>query len=404
MDGDKGKVIIKKQICRNFLYILGVVEIFLTTQRCSPERDEYSFPPMLYDEQDYLREIESADNLITLNETRSKYAVALKKSESVTRALYEKWDLLSKEADKKGKKIGKLCDEAELIAFDFEKIGKNRFRLYFLFRDLQEFYSNYNIYLGGYLEESSLLPADCRKKGYMRWHLKPLPPTRFWKPGEYIVITSEITAPDLPFDLRINFDSSRGRHGIQLSLGTMRKIDQMDLNRESIFSEDDPFQLWQWLQISHARSAEIGDQVLNRFDEVTAALAPGTVAAENIEYYGARISRISSSRCNVRFLFRSLGPIESDYRILLYGSISPEDREYLSEARKKAGKKSEKWSFSIFPATSSWKPGKFIVISYSFEAKPISYDFFAMIYDREKKKAGPRFPVGFLDAPGSLSE
>lgn len=391
---------IKKQIFRIFIYLIGVVGLLLATQRCSPERDEYSFPPMIYDEQAYLREIEAADDLITLNVTRSNYAVALKKSEAVTRALNEKWALLAEEADAKGNIIGKLCDEAELIAFDFEKIGPDRYRLYFLFRVLREFRSNYGIYIAGRLADPSLFPEAYREKGYMRWHFKPLPPTEFWQPGEYVVISSDIIAPDLPFNLRMNFDSPQGRHGNQIPLGIMRKLGQLALDHEAFLLEEDPFQFWEWLQTSHARSGPGGDLVLRRFREVTGALARGAVVEEGIEYYGARISRLGPSRCHLRLLFRCVRPLDHDYRILLYGSVSPENREFLSDSRKKAGKKSEKWSFQIFPPTSTWKPGDFIIISHNFEVKPISYDFFAFIYNRGDGKTGLRFEVGILDSPG----
>ena len=70
-----GKVMKRKRVCIISIYLIGVIGLLLSTQRCSPEQDEYSFPPMIYDEQAYLREIEAADDLITLNVTRSNYEI-----------------------------------------------------------------------------------------------------------------------------------------------------------------------------------------------------------------------------------------------------------------------------------------------------------------------------------------
>ncbi len=383
---------------RLFIYSIGITMIISLSWACSPDRDEYSFPPMIYDEQAYLREIAAADDLITLNTTRSNYAVALKKSKKVEKALEEKWQLLVDKLESRGEKLGKLCDEVELAAFDYEKIGKDRYRLYFLFRVIEKLNLKCGITIGGRLPDSDLLPEPDRKKGYMKWHFNPLPPTKFWQPGEYIVIRYDITAPDLPLEMRMTLSTSEGSHGETVSLGVLGQINQLNLDREEITAENDPFQLWDWLQYCHARSGPAADMVRRRYREVTGALSPKDKVQDGIEYYGARISRISPSRFRLQLLSRATEDIDRDYRIIIYGLVSPEDRKYLSESQRNAGKKAEKWSLKIFPRTSSWKKGVFDVITIDLDAAPISYELFAFLYDPAEKKSGPRFDLGTLAA------
>jgi hypothetical protein len=380
------------------IYSIGIIAIASLTWGCSPERDEYSFPPMIYDEQAYLKEISAADDLITLNVTRSNYAVALKKSAAVTTALQEKWDLLAARVDAEGRKIGRLCDEAELIEFDLESIGLDRYRLYFLFRVIEQFTVKCGITIGGRLPDPELLPEPDRDKGYMKWHFKPLPPTKFWQPSEYLVVSRDITAPGLPLELQMTLSSSEGSHGETVSLGVMGQIDELEISREEIIAEEDPFQLWDWLQYCHARSGPLGEMVREQYRKVTGSLSPKGIVQDGIEYYKARVLRISPFRCRLQILFRTTGPIDRDYRIPIYGLVSPEDRKYLSEPRRTAGKNEEKWSLKIFPRTSSWKEGVFDVITIDLDVAPISYELFAFLYDLVAKKAGPRFDLGRLKA------
>lgn len=366
---------------------------------CSPDRDEYSFPPMIYDEQAYLQEIAESNDLITLNTTRSNYAVALKKSENVDKALQEKWRLLTGELEIRGEKIGKLCDEVELISFDFEKIGPERFRLYFVFLVLKELKSKYAISIVGRLADPDLLPEPNRDKGFINWYFNPLPPTRFWEEGEYLVIEQDITTPDLPLELQISLFSAQGNYGKTISLGVMGQIDRLPIDRKKVLEENDPFQLWEWLQYCHARSGYRSDLVRERYREVTARLLSKVVVQKGIEYYGASISRTTPARCRLRLLFRVTEPIDRDYWSIIYGLVSPENRKYLSEPLRKAGKKAEKWYLPVYPPTSNWEEGKFIVVIYDLEVAPISYNFFAFFYDRQKKKAGPKFELGILKAP-----
>ena len=374
--------------------------ILLGGGACSQEGDEYSFPPMIYDEDAYLREIAAAEDLISLNETRANYAVALKRSKTVEEALDKKWELLAGNMEGKGDIIGELSAELELWAFDFEKIGKDRYRLYLLFRVTGELKENYGINLEGRLADPSRLSDPYREKGYRWWHFNPLPPTKFWEEGEWIVVREEITAPDLPYELRLNFDSPEGRHGKQIPIGVMRKIEKMPIEEKEILAEDDLFQLREWLSYCHGRSGRKGDLVRERYQEVISNLSPETLLQDGVEYLGAKLERTGPKLGRLRLLFRTTKPIDRDYWFILYGVVADEDKGYLSEPRREAGKKSEEWYFPVYPAPTTWKAGVPVEVIHDLKVAPISYDIFGLLYDREEKKAGPRFEVGILDAPG----
>ena len=390
---------LKKKIFIKMVCSSGAAGILLGIFACSPERDEYSFPPMIYNEQAYLREIEAAQDLITLNETRANYAVALKKSTAVEEALNQKWELLTGKIEKEGSIIGKLSNELALWAFDFERIGKERYRVYLLFRVAGKLEDNYGISIVGRLADPSLLPEPDREKGYQLWHIRPLPPTKFWKEGEFIVVREDIDASDLPYELRMNMDTREGLYGKQISLGTMRKIEEMPIGEEEILAENDPFQFTEWLSCCHARSGPKGELVRKRYQEVINGLSSKAVVEDGVEYLGVKLGRTGPKTGRLRLLFRALKPIDRDYWLGLYGVVAPEDIGYLSAARREAGKKSEIWFFPIYPATSGWAVGTPVEIIRDLDVAPISYDIFGYFYNREEKMPGPKFHLGKLEAP-----
>lgn len=380
----------------NFICLFGAIGMLLVLGACSPERDEHSFPPMIYDEQAFLREIEAADNLITLNETRSNYAIALKKSEAVTNALRKKWRRLAAKVEVKGEKIGKLCDEAELIEFDFERIGPDRYRLYYLFRVLKPFSTNCGIYLIGRLPppDRKLLPADARKNGYLRWHFNPLPPTSFWEKGQYLVVTHDITAPDLPLELATNFDTPQERHGIQLPVGIMAHLNDQPIDSKNVETIDDVFELYDLTRYCHGRSGAAGDLIKRHYHDLLSRLQPKASVSDSMDFYDWKFKNLGSGYGRIYLLFKVLKPLNSDYRLAVHGLVAPADMDKLSAARRKKGKKSEQWTFLPSPPPTSWQTGKFIVITKDIPVKPIEYDLFALFYDRREGAYGDKFTLG----------
>ncbi len=391
---------IKQRTLRKIICLGGIAALLFGAGGCSPEKDDYSFPPLIYDEAAYLGEIEAARDLISLNETRANYAVALKKSERVEEALEKKWGRLAAQLEGEGGVIGRLSEELELWGFDFDKIGKDRYRIYLLFRVTGRLAADYGITIEGRLPDPSLLPEPWQEKGYQWWHFNPLPPTRFWPEGGFIVVREDIEAPDLAYELRINMDSARGRYGNQLPLGRMRKIQELPVSEDEVRTEDDPFRLNELLSCCHARTGARGELVRERYREVISGLPALAEVAEGIEYLGARLDRPFPGHGRLQLLFRSTRAVDRDYWLTLYGAVAQEDIGVLSEERRKAGKRSEEWFFPVYPETSGWKAGEPVVVTRDLALASVSYDLTALFYDREEKKAGPLFRIGTLEAAG----
>lgn len=387
----------------------GFAALIFSLGGCGAESDEYTFAPMIYDEETYLNQIAGAADLITLNEIRADYSVALKRFPAVDKALRSRWDLLAERVKEEGRVIGRLSDELELWAFDFEKLGKerhlvfdsrdnDRHRLYLLFRVHGPMEEDYGITLEGRIDDPSQLEEPYREKGYRWWHFNPLPPTTFWEEGEFIVVRQDISVDELPYQMRINFDTPRGRYGKQIPLGTMRKIEDLSVTEEEIVVESDPFRLSKWLSCCHARSGAKGELVRKRYRDLIDGLPVQAEAEEGIEYLGAQLERPVPGSGRLQLLFRVGKTIAPDYWVLLYGVVAPEDTEYLSEDRRAAGKKSEEWFLPLYPESSRWKEGEGVVVVQNLPLAPIPYTFSALFYDREDRKAGPLFEIGNLTA------
>jgi len=384
---------------RDYILFLAAMVCLLPAGGCSPERDEYSFPPMIYDEEAFLREIEAADDLISLSETRANYAVALKKSAAVEESLERKWEELSSRIADRGDIIGRLTDELELWGFDFLQVGPDRYRFHLLFRVVGEIRDNYGISILGRLPDPSRLAEPYRDQGYRIWYIRPLPPTSFWEEGEFVVIRDDQSASELPYELWINMDTREGIRGRRLFIGEMCKIEDTELKESDIAAEEDPFRLYRWLTWSHARSGSLGELARRRYREVAAGLPSEAEAGWGIDYLGAELSRVGPHNGRVRMLFRPSEPLDRDYYFTIYGIVAPEDRAYLSEARRKEGANREIWYGPIYPPPSEWPAGEPVMVTRDLDLQPIPYDIQGYFYDRRENQAGPRLQMGILPGP-----
>lgn len=397
---------------RSFFVAAAVSLVLLAASGCDTGRDEYSFAPMIYDEQAFLSRIGAAGDLITLNQVRADYAVSLKRSGTVEDVLKEKWGLLAEKMLGEGAMIGRLSDELELWAFDFEKLGLEWhrvfektenggewYRVYFLFRVVGEFEKDYSFTIEGRLADGERLPEKDRERGYRWWHFKPLPPTTFWDEGEFVVVREDIETSGEPYELRICMDTPRGRHGDMIPLGVMRKIEEEPISEEEILAEDDPFRLQEWLSWTHARSGTKGEVVRVRHRKVFENLVPEAVSEDGVEFLGARPERVRPDAVRVRMLFRTGSPIDRDYWMTVYGAVAPEDIEHLSEERRREGRTSEMWHGPIFPPSSIWPPGVPVTVIRDLKVAPIAYAFSGYLYNREEKKPEVHFQAGELTAP-----
>jgi len=121
--------------------------------------------------------------------------------------------------------LGEISEGLELAAFDYRKVAENRYRVDFLFcldRPL-EFDSLISLY--GVVDEAQreLLSERRRQEGKTseEWTFRPFPPTKSWPEGQCTLVSHEIEARPIPYNMRfIIYDrENRRQFGELLPLG-----------------------------------------------------------------------------------------------------------------------------------------------------------------------------------------
>lgn len=123
-------------------------------------------------------------------------------------------------------KLGPACSispEVELVDFRFRKLGKMTYRLYYLFNVKKELDENYRIYVHGYVKKKDMdfLSDNSNKKNrFENWSFAPNIPTSFWKPGEEVFVTHDISSQPIPYHLKTGFYiAGGGGPGVECDLG-----------------------------------------------------------------------------------------------------------------------------------------------------------------------------------------
>ncbi len=130
-----------------------------------------------------------------------------------------------------------MCDELDVVAFDFTRTGKKGYlhTLSLLFEVKSEFTKDYLISVMGKADASHVeqLPESSQKAGFAAWGFGPNPPTSSWKSEaltiagkSYLLITRACPqSRDIPYEIQMilywNDDDGRmvGRYGKQVNLG-----------------------------------------------------------------------------------------------------------------------------------------------------------------------------------------
>ncbi len=117
---------------------------------------------------------------------------------------------------------GKISEEAELRAFDYRKIGENRYRVDYLFCLARPLEYDCAIYLYGKVDEAHLdLLSEARRRDTEVWGFHPFPRTHHWPAGRCVLISHGIDAQPIPYNMSTSFwdPGNRRRHGERISLG-----------------------------------------------------------------------------------------------------------------------------------------------------------------------------------------
>ena len=179
------------------------------------------------DEEELLREINSVEGILELDELSRLYSFSRVKLPGVDEAFDNKWKQLLADSGPPRP----FCDEVNLLDFKYSKIGDNKYRLSYLFdvkKEIPEECSKYFIYVHGHVDDNHvdmLSEAANKKYKFENWGFAPSPAISDWKIGDKILVTRDITAQPIPYKIQTGFyKPGGGGPGIGCDLGWQASV------------------------------------------------------------------------------------------------------------------------------------------------------------------------------------
>jgi len=135
-----------------------------------------------------------------------------------------------------------ISEKVSFVDYHYKKLHAEKYRFYFLFKVNSGFEKNWRIYFHGHVkgEDVNLLPKKRQKYKFDNWDFSPNPPTSVWSKDEYIIITREISAKPILYNVILGFyRPEEGRHGKQIKLGWLNLDDKKMPERRGSFTGPD---------------------------------------------------------------------------------------------------------------------------------------------------------------------
>ncbi len=356
------------------------------------------------DEGALINRVNATDDIVVLFGMKEEYSSRGGESDAVNRTLSERMDILVSQ----GVPLGSPCPEVDLVAFDYRRPGPNQYYVDFLFRVNKQFKTNLAIGITGKVsaEDRDQLSSKRRKAGKESesWSVKPVPPTSAWRPGEYVLVSSAIKAWPIAYNIQISFydptvKSGEQQYGNVVPLGWSRGLTEADLIEEINLAENliDLYRLAGDSRSSYSASSAFENKSSKLLEDNPLI---GKICPE-ADLVAFDFQKIGDKSYQVDYLFRVNQPLDKDCLIILSGVVDDNHREFLSEKRRRMGKRSEIWSFRPYPRTEDWRAGEYLLVSNEIEAHPIPYDMHASLYDRRGQQPhGERIYLGWRADPG----
>ncbi len=174
--------------------------------------------PYRVTEDELVEVIDAAGDVFDLARIRSLHVAHSEWTGLVSAAFDSAWERLLKRAEPNKP----ISEQADLTAFEFKRTGEDTYLLTYLFDVREQMDYDYRIYIHGYVDDNHLhyLPEERREFKFANWSFAPDPPVSTWQPGDKVLVSTEITAQPIPYDLKTGFFlPGVGRHGFHLSLG-----------------------------------------------------------------------------------------------------------------------------------------------------------------------------------------
>ena len=177
---------------------------------------------------DLLIEVEQVlknKDIFELYEYKDKYNLIKKIYPEVYRKLNRGYEALL--SDYSSKYV--VSEKVSFVDYHYKKVDSEKYKFYFVFKVKSGFRKDWKVYFHGHVkgENFTLLPKSRQKYKFDNWGFNPDPPTSVWPEDEYIIITREISAKPIPYNMNIGFYRfDEGRHGKQIKLGWLKLGDK----------------------------------------------------------------------------------------------------------------------------------------------------------------------------------
>ena len=79
------------------------------------------------------------------------------------------------------------------------------FEMTFFFKVTAPITENWRVYFFGAPQDSAALPQEFRATGRQEWNFLPVPPTRDWQPGGYVLLKQRFQAVPVPYNFAVGF-------------------------------------------------------------------------------------------------------------------------------------------------------------------------------------------------------
>jgi 4-amino-4-deoxy-L-arabinose transferase-like glycosyltransferase len=118
-----------------------------------------------------------------------------------------------------------LNDSVTFMSADVSRVDAQTYRFRLVFQVHKALDRDWRMFFHGYVDPENLnaLPPEKQEQGYVDWNFDPRPPATTWVPGDYVVLTHEIQAAPLAYEMV--FGLFQG----ETLFGRMGRLKRMDL-------------------------------------------------------------------------------------------------------------------------------------------------------------------------------
>jgi hypothetical protein len=299
------------------------------------------------------------------------------------------------------------------IGYSVKKEGIEKYRMFFIFRINGPIEKDWMLYMHGKVADKDVtrLPLNRQQDKSDSWDFRPVPPTSQWPKQGYLIISREMTAKPIPYEIELGFYRiGEGRYGksaklgwvdlnagigkFQPYIGSQNIAPLPELIKFDIFKLSD---IRSDKELMQSNSSDFIGQIEKRYNQLLTKYINKLGFAVNtaITFVEYAIKKEDIDKYKMYLIFRINGRIEKDWILYVHGKIAEQDITRLPVNQQQ--NKSVNWDFRPDPLTSQWPKQKYIIISREITAKPIRYEIELGFYRIREGRFGKTIQLGWVD-------